>query len=821
MTESLNIGERISFTQLLEDSSVVIPLIQRDYVQGRASEEEVRSDFLNALLGYLKVGKPFQDLDFIYGFLEDNNVLYPLDGQQRLTTLMLLHWYLANKENQFQVYQQKCLDKTGSIYTTKFSYENRTSSKEFCHNLFATEMNFGKLLSSDKGTNNSLSKTIKDFNWYALIWDYDPTVRNILDMLDAMHQLFLPEEKFFERLVDSDQPVITFLFMDLGKNNLSDDLYIKMNSRGIPLSPFENFKAKLESFIKASKITKDFDIQINEKVVNVDFLTYYSNKLDNEWSNLVWNTLLSKDIQVEHPEKFDLIWTNIYRISFLHSLLNTTFDVKEIEPVIRVLLTNPKQLSFYDYSKCFQTLNKQNIDLINLKSVTDFVEFLDLLDSTKGRKCDFDYFSFSSVFYELITSDYKTAKYQERLLFYSFTKFLFLHKGGFLDDSLHSWMRFIKNMVNSTAPYNNIQEYLNSVNVINVLVNHSLDIDSYLANQNFNEINGFDSGQYKEEVLKRKLEKIESSYRTLFCEAELHPYLEGQINFLLMLSGIQENTLQNIVKENSVEIQKEFNTYFKIFQKLFTANGLNQEYSSLNNFRFERALLAIGDYTIAEGSNKSFLIDRDRDISWKRFLKFDKKIEHQEIIQTLFGGLKKYIENLGLGLQEIIYANHVQEPRWRNLIINNPGILNFYKGVNKRYFRGDTNHGFVLLKGERLSGSHAELESYNFYLNAHDGFKFKDYYSVSGENNGDQPCAYLDIKVNENFFGIDIRFDKQFNIAVKCRNPLKPYDSNLQILLYEEAFQFESYFFKDVGSYEDCAVYLKLFIEKVNALNND
>ena len=36
------------------------------------------------------------------------------------------------------------------------------------------------------------------------------------------------------------EPIITFIFMDLNEYRLTDDLYIKMNSRGKPLSKFEN-----------------------------------------------------------------------------------------------------------------------------------------------------------------------------------------------------------------------------------------------------------------------------------------------------------------------------------------------------------------------------------------------------------------------------------------------------------------------------------------------------------------------------------------------------------------------------------------------------
>lgn len=77
---------------------IEIPIIQRDYAQGRKTPEvtRIRKRFLDSLYDALTQGKPLK-LDFIYGDIKDN-VLTPLDGQQRLTTLFLLHWYIARHE---------------------------------------------------------------------------------------------------------------------------------------------------------------------------------------------------------------------------------------------------------------------------------------------------------------------------------------------------------------------------------------------------------------------------------------------------------------------------------------------------------------------------------------------------------------------------------------------------------------------------------------------------------------------------------------------------------------------------------------------------
>ena len=73
----------------IELKKIVIPIIQRDYAQGRPGEDirRVRSRFLDALYEAV-TSKPII-LDFIYGDINKKGIMTPLDGQQRLTTLFL------------------------------------------------------------------------------------------------------------------------------------------------------------------------------------------------------------------------------------------------------------------------------------------------------------------------------------------------------------------------------------------------------------------------------------------------------------------------------------------------------------------------------------------------------------------------------------------------------------------------------------------------------------------------------------------------------------------------------------------------------------
>ena len=82
---------------ILENSKIVIPTFQRDYAQGRAGKEDLRKKFLKEIKEVLssddKKLLSSDDkkllLDFVYGTKIDDTI-YPLDGQQRLTTLWVL-----------------------------------------------------------------------------------------------------------------------------------------------------------------------------------------------------------------------------------------------------------------------------------------------------------------------------------------------------------------------------------------------------------------------------------------------------------------------------------------------------------------------------------------------------------------------------------------------------------------------------------------------------------------------------------------------------------------------------------------------------------
>ena len=168
----------VSFWNLLRDEKVQIPMFQRDYAQGRQDKEPLRRKFISRLLEALRAPakKPVK-LDFVFGVKDGFSSFLPLDGQQRLTTLWLLHWYIAQRAEK--------VDEASSVLA-KFSYETRESSKAFCRDL-----------SMVKGWDGKDVKTfIARQRWYYDRYDMDPSIRGFVRSLVTIEKSVSESDDF-------------------------------------------------------------------------------------------------------------------------------------------------------------------------------------------------------------------------------------------------------------------------------------------------------------------------------------------------------------------------------------------------------------------------------------------------------------------------------------------------------------------------------------------------------------------------------------------------------------------------------------------------
>lgn len=281
-------NDKVSFWKLLNDKKIVIPIIQRDYAQGREGREFLRERFLGQLFDALKDNATPLVLDFVYGSVE-GDTFYPLDGQQRLTTLWLLHWYLALRAGTLPE-DKKVLE--------KFSYETRISSRTFCQKL--CNINITQPCQPQQ---HGIAAFVRNQTWFYSAYEQDPTIQSMLRMLNGTDisdsnkmditdgieeyciQAELTEEKaqkLLDRLKGENAP-IGFYLLDMEDKNmpLTDDLYIKMNARGKVLTDFENFKVDL---LKYKLSSREYLIPANDMGDES-----FSRLLDTRWTDLFWH----------------------------------------------------------------------------------------------------------------------------------------------------------------------------------------------------------------------------------------------------------------------------------------------------------------------------------------------------------------------------------------------------------------------------------------------------------------------------------------------------------------------------------------------------
>lgn len=438
-------NDTTTFLNFIQNYNIQIPLIQRDYVQGLALSEKIkekRDEFVKKLLdALLSGGKPYT-LDFIYGAQEsfENDAqssktpFLPLDGQQRLTTLYLLHWILSIKTN-----YDGCYDNV-LVLLKKFSYKTRITSDKFCRRLL--ESQFDKHL--------GLYEQIKGKTWYVSL-ETDPTVIAMMEMIKQIESMLAIEPyksnliEMAGRLLKETGRCITFNILDMGRYHLTDGLYVKMNARGKELTPFENWKAEFINLISN-----------NEEVKNK--FTY---SIEHEWNDLFWKDVYKKyaknisgkdekeKCRVKYPridEHFLNFFNNYSRLLFF---LETTSENPKVDDFNEKLWSTTEKLyaegtnstqKFFNALDVLSIIDCHDIDtffnkLFYISSSTVWNEFK---TSVKLFDCDESVNLFRSCFED------SSFKWQHILL-YAILKYCFKYNVYEVTDELKTYTRICRN----------------------------------------------------------------------------------------------------------------------------------------------------------------------------------------------------------------------------------------------------------------------------------------------------------------------------------------------------------------------------------------
>ena len=662
---------KLTLWKALEQYHIVIPTIQRDYAQGRKNDPkiaQIRKTFLQALVQSLTENQELE-LDFVYGSL-NHKTLELLDGQQRLTTLFLLHCYLVNK-NKANINEIDLIKKQ----LQKFSYQTRTSSKLFISQLVE------KLVEMEWSGKPSI--VIENEAWFLAVWRKDPTIISILTMLDELDSLLALKtadelKKLWVRL--SSHSILNFYLLPMNEFSLTDELYIKMNARGVQLTEFENFKAWLKGFL--------------EHKIDISKANAFFQSIDTTWTDLIWTT--SKD----WSKSFDASFIHFFKICLLcehqkylsknKSLDNT--NEADIESLVSRLRLN-LFISQTEYVDLFSTEVGNTIE--NLTTLLDFA-----VAHQKEHKI-----------FEILSKD--KPSYEEQANFaitYYFTKYIQNI------DQFEDWSRISGWLVKNAKGYYNSEKLMLSVlealEQLAIYIGHDSVIDkmsTLYQYQNIIELcskTAFEKSHIEHEIEKAKLILKDPAWKELLKKYEEHNYFYGRVDFLLDYAKTDDQII----------CMDKFTYYAETAKKLFDDVFINDK-----EYRLHRSLLSLGDslnnYFVKRGRNLSFCSAtynsyRDRAENWRDVFDHNRvsannKYPQLKILLDMLEGDVSFEKLNAIRNQKL-----AQIYDWRKYFILDAKIFKYCSGTQ---IRKDSDDLIFLLKKSKLSGTHAELRSYVLY----------------------------------------------------------------------------------------------------------
>ncbi|MDM1098285.1 DUF262 domain-containing protein [Myroides odoratimimus] len=759
---------KYTFHQLLVNHIIEVPIIQRDYAQGRLSDNVnyIRERFVKSLVNNI-VQKEDLHLGFIYGKIEGKErqreaklhqdsvktllhtvtqyahqfnidvktkinineidetsslIFIPLDGQQRLTTLFLLYWYISMRKGEI------------SKELLNFRYNNRKLALAFFEELTTK----GNIEVIHKELSEELDKQITKYTWYLDKWKYDATVSGALVMLQAIHKEFSTHKEFDFMSINLKDLPFKFDFLDLDNLRQSDELYIKMNERGKQLTDFEHFKAWLQDCMDKKQLSVD----------DKAFLERFWKKIDTDWLNFFWKKI---DADFRSLDDFYFNYLKTLAINFhLSTSKNTTLPnhLKELLQKIRNSDTYDKQsVKYIPLSQFIIELKNDSgiLEIFELFSI-DCLRYIDSTISTLiGVEEDIKY-KINSIVKEPFISKGKnilslylnnnafTPNYWDQVYYYFILELLKSNK-----INLDFWIRSMRNIIYNTYIQNpdNVFDALKSIGTL--LSSDILDLEEALKSEKFS-LSFFDKSQITEERYKCTLDPTVWDFNKIH-KFEDHEYFMGQIQFAFDLATGDKDL---------------FTKYSDLLSELFSTRN--------NEIYLQQALLTKGDYLV-ERTNHSFCrisYDslRSRNDNWRQIFDDEKR---RNLLGSLLDNLLDLSDlDLVNKLKTIIKNHKFTKEDWEYYFVENGGAIKECKYNEIRWFSANDVR---LLHSTAITGYHLELrtmwlfqelENLKFDINP---FETKEY--LWDKNTGGSPGIKLSsFKLGEKVYDLDIRFSK-------------------------------------------------------------
>ena len=423
-----------------------------------------------------------------------------------------------------------------------------------------------------------------------------------------------------------------------------------MNARGKPLSEFENFKAEFEKKL-SHEINAEFERKLFQEI---------KAKLDNQWLDLFWG------LKDSDKENIGLSSVDKRYMAFFKGVASN-FTVLNIK--------DTKGAKDFDFDE-FDTLDTLEFFSSNKNNATNVIKILNELCEVSN--------------YELLKNFTDTSKditYETRANFFALSMFLIKFGAQKLDGNFYKEYERITTNIAKDFNIDSILKLRQVFEFINEICETCKNEDIYKLLEGFDDKQpeNFKTIEFYKWQEKKKLKLMQSDKRWIdaISEAEKHRYLSSNLTFLIDFA------------ENDVERFKE---YYKKFYEIFKEDK--------ENFFFQRALLAKGDYLVERGygyGGEYFSFcnfnnnPRDKDDNW-RSLFFNK--EKSQILKELLEDERK--------LEKII--DDFNRTDWRYYFIKYPQILAYCK-----FFFIQRNGEMLRVLTKSLSSSY-QAEYYSYAL---------------------------------------------------------------------------------------------------------
>lgn len=603
-----------TFIELLKEYTIKVPSYQRDYAQGRKNPQAkaIRKNLITDIKSVVEDENiPPLDLNFIYGATIEKDFI-PVDGQQRLTTLFLLHIYAFEE------------DKYNNLFFNgadcKFSYQARDTSRDFFSKL---AMNRYDIFNNEKILP---SEYIKNKTWFLYSWNFDPSINSALQVLNQIYEAKISKINLQKVFLNTDNPRLFFHFEDVyHKDNnkiyeATHDLYLKLNDRGRPLTPFEIFKSKFYT-----NCPKDLQKEL-------------AKKLDNQYTDYFWKIIKPNLSSEDHfdTEEFDKAYIRFFKYFFFTPI----WKGKYLETNEENTEYNDTELDLWIYNLKYQEIEKNTYETI--MNVLNYITGNATLNQTE------------TIVKNIITE--QKPSFIDRALFYALCVYF---EDNTEISQLEDWLRINRNLIYNS----NVEDeknYISTCNDIKEISKYKINILKALNEENIQSPHF--KNQLEEEKIKAYFMLKNEDHRNIIIQAERElPYFEGKISCLLKYTD-------NYKKEGYLNIHK-FEEVLKRLKEIFNEKG------PIDDTQLYQALLGYGDYTLSIGRYKTLCVKYQHDAQHTPSFKDLFSLCGKEVKNLL--DTTESVSNLANKAQKEI----TDQTDWRYCFLNYPKLL---EGFTKR-----------------------------------------------------------------------------------------------------------------------------------------